>query len=118
MPTYDYVCLKCEREFEFSQSMKADPIDHCIYDDCDGTVKRRIGIGAGIIFKGSGFYETDYKRKKGPKDSKDSKDGSGSKEKSGASESKGEGKTDSSSKDSKPGKTGGKSGSSSKPTKD
>ncbi len=62
MPAYDYVCLECEREFEHTQPITADPLERCILDGCNGEVKRRIGNGAGIIFKGSGFYETDYKK--------------------------------------------------------
>lgn len=66
MPTYEYVCDKCNHEFELFQSMKDDPIDKC--PECNSKrVRRLIGGGAGIIFKGSGFYETDYKRKEQPK---------------------------------------------------
>ncbi|MDF1656507.1 MAG: zinc ribbon domain-containing protein [Verrucomicrobiales bacterium] len=61
MPTYDYVCKKCDHAFEFFQSMKDDRLTACPLDDCDGEVKRLLGTGAGIIFKGSGFYETDYR---------------------------------------------------------
>lgn len=59
MPTYDYKCEKCDHRFEHFQSMTDDPLTACPV--CDGTVKRLIGAGAGIIFKGSGFYCTDYK---------------------------------------------------------
>lgn len=59
MPTYDYKCTKCGDTFEIFQSMKDEPIKKCI--KCDGEVKRLIGTGAGTIFKGSGFYQTDYK---------------------------------------------------------
>ncbi|MCX7012759.1 MAG: zinc ribbon domain-containing protein [Candidatus Sumerlaeota bacterium] len=62
MPTYEYVCLKCGKEFEYSQSMKDEPLSRCIFDGCKGKVRRRVGAGAGFIFKGSGFYATDYKR--------------------------------------------------------
>lgn len=61
MPTYDYVCEKCEHEFEFFQSMSDDRLTDCPIEGCGGHVKRKIGTGAGIIFKGSGFYETDYR---------------------------------------------------------
>jgi putative FmdB family regulatory protein len=61
MPTYDYKCLKCNHQFEVFQSMKDDRLTDCPLDDCDGEVKRLLGTGAGIIFKGSGFYETDYR---------------------------------------------------------
>jgi len=69
MPTYEYICQKCEHHFEQFQSMKASPIRKC--PRCGkNSVKRLIGKGAGIIFKGSGFYETDYRSdsyKKGQK---------------------------------------------------
>ena len=63
MPTYEYICenADCQHEFETFQSMKADALTIC--PECNQpTLKRKIGLGAGIIFKGSGFYETDYKR--------------------------------------------------------
>lgn len=59
MPTYDYICTKCEREFEYFQSMNSEPLKLC--PECGGDLKRLIGAGAGPIFKGSGFYQTDYK---------------------------------------------------------
>jgi putative FmdB family regulatory protein len=59
LPTYEYVCLKCGHEFEKFQSMKEDKLKEC--PKCKGKVKRLIGAGAGTIFKGSGFYHTDYK---------------------------------------------------------
>lgn len=59
MPTYDYKCTECNHTFEMFQMMTADPITNC--PECDGVVKRLIGTGAGPIFKGSGFYQTDYK---------------------------------------------------------
>lgn len=61
MPTYEYRCEKCGYEFELFQSMSDQPRKRC--PKCRGKVKRLIGLGAGIIFKGTGFYETDYKRK-------------------------------------------------------
>ncbi len=61
MPTYDYECDKCGYEFERFQSMTEDPIKICPECNANG-VRRLLGTGAGIIFKGSGFYETDYKR--------------------------------------------------------
>ena len=60
MPTYDYECKDCNHAFEEFHSMSAKPIKKC--PECGGKVKRLIGTGAGIIFKGSGFYETDYKK--------------------------------------------------------
>lgn len=59
MPTYDYKCLDCNYNFELFQSMSAEPLETC--PKCNGKVKRLIGTGAGPIFKGSGFYQTDYK---------------------------------------------------------
>ena len=61
MPTYDYRCLKCKKTFEKLQRMNDKPLKICIY--CKGKVERLIGAGAGLIFKGSGFYQTDYKNK-------------------------------------------------------
>lgn len=60
MPTYDYVCESCGHELEVFQSMSEKPKRKC--PSC-GAMKlaRRIGSGAGVIFKGSGFYETDYR---------------------------------------------------------
>jgi putative FmdB family regulatory protein len=60
MPTYAYVCEKCHHECEAFQSIKAKPLRQC--PACgENTLKRLIGTGAGIIFKGSGFYCTDYR---------------------------------------------------------
>ncbi len=62
MPTYDYVCKKCEHRWELFQSMTAKPVRKC--PACGSrAVERLIGTGAGIIFKGSGFYQTDYRSK-------------------------------------------------------
>jgi len=73
MPTYEYLCQKCEHEFELFQSITARPIRKCPQCGKLG-VKRLIGTGSGIIFKGSGFYETDYRSenyKKGKKSDKE-----------------------------------------------
>ena len=61
MPTYDYVCLECKNEFEEFQRMSDPLIETC--PTCEGKVQRKIGGGAGLHFKGSGFYITDYKSK-------------------------------------------------------
>lgn len=61
MPTYEYVCDTCEETFEIFQSIKDDALTECPKPDCDGKIKRMISAGAGIIFKGSGFYQTDYR---------------------------------------------------------
>ena len=59
MPTYEYKCLKCNHRFEVFQSMNDAPLKECPV--CKGDIKRLIGRGAGFIFKGSGFYCTDYR---------------------------------------------------------
>ena len=59
MPTYDYECEECGITFERFQNIKDDPIKKC--PECGGSVKRLIGAGAAVIFKGSGFYITDYR---------------------------------------------------------
>jgi putative FmdB family regulatory protein len=67
MPTYDYSCQKCGQTFEASQSMRDEPFKVCPKELCRmakwgrGKVKRLLGTGAGLIFKGSGFYSTDYR---------------------------------------------------------
>ncbi len=60
MPTYDYVCVDCDHEFELFQAM-SDPVKRKCPQCGQLSLKRRIGPGAGIIFRGSGFYETDYR---------------------------------------------------------
>jgi putative FmdB family regulatory protein len=59
VPTYDYECEKCGHEFELFQYMSDEHIKKC--PECGGKVRRLIGTGSGIIFKGSGFYATDYR---------------------------------------------------------
>ena len=59
MPTYEYECQKCGHRFEEFQSMKDAPLAKC--PQCKGKLKRLIGAGAGLLFKGSGFYTTDYR---------------------------------------------------------
>ncbi len=60
MPTYEYVCKSCGNRFEKFQSMSQEVLRKC--PECGGEIRRVIGTGAGIIFKGGGFYKTDYKR--------------------------------------------------------
>jgi putative FmdB family regulatory protein len=60
MPTYDYRCNACGKEFEHFQSMSADALKECLCGK-NGSVERLISRGSGIIFKGSGFYVNDYK---------------------------------------------------------
>jgi putative FmdB family regulatory protein len=59
MPTYEYECTKCGHAFERFQNMSDKPLSRC--PECRCKVKRLLGTGAGLIFKGSGFYETDYR---------------------------------------------------------
>jgi putative FmdB family regulatory protein len=60
MPTYDYICDACANEFEAFESIKADPQTIC--PQCnEAKLRRKIGAGAAVIFKGSGFYQTDYR---------------------------------------------------------
>ena len=69
MPTYDYVCDACGHNFEEFQSMTAKPLKKC--PECGkAKLRRLIGTGAGIIFKGGGFYETDYRSESYQKDAK------------------------------------------------
>jgi len=69
MPTYEYSCEKCKKNFDLFQSMKDPVLKTCPADKCrqkkwgKGKVKRLVGTGAGLIFKGSGFYTTDYRSK-------------------------------------------------------
>jgi putative FmdB family regulatory protein len=78
MPTYHYVCTKCDHEFEHVQSIKAAPLQTCPKEKCGqkkwgrGRVKRALSGGAGLLFKGSGFYITDYAGKKSKEKAKDS----------------------------------------------
>ena len=61
MPTYEYECRHCGYRFERSQMMTDKPLSHC--PKCNKKVTRLIGSGSGIIFKGPGFYATDYRKK-------------------------------------------------------
>lgn len=67
MPTYEYVCQKCGHEFEVFQSIAAKPLRTCPENVCAqkkwsrGKVKKKISAGAGLLFKGGGFYVTDYR---------------------------------------------------------
>lgn len=61
MPTYEYECTKCGHKFEAFQKITDKPLDKC--PKCSDKVRRLISSGIGIIFKGSGFYATDYRKK-------------------------------------------------------
>ena len=62
MPTYEYECLNCGSHFDLFQKMSELPLDKCI--PCEGSVRRVVSGGSGLIFKGSGFYITDYAKGK------------------------------------------------------
>ncbi len=82
MPTYEYKCKKCKREFEVTQRITDDALTECPFEDCDGEVFRKISKNIGLVFNGSGFYLTDYvhKHEKAP-----STNGSGHKNGNGTS---------------------------------
>lgn len=101
MPTYDYECQACDHKFERWQEMSARKLRTC--PECGKRkLVRLVGAGAGVIFRGSGFYETDYKRKQSPKPSTSSSSSSTS---STSSDTKG-GKASASSSSSGSGKAG------------
>ena len=93
MPTYEYVCAKCGHHFEKFQSMAAQPLTTCPEDVCPqkkwgkGKVKKLISAGAGLIFKGTGFYITDY-RSEGYKEAAKKDAGTSSSSSSPGSEAK------------------------------
>ncbi len=97
MPTYTYRCKKCQHEMDVFHSINAEPEIRC--EACGSThMDRLIGTGSGIIFKGSGFYETDYKKDGKSASKRDSKShASGESKSETKSESKTESKPDSSS---------------------
>jgi putative FmdB family regulatory protein len=72
MPTYEYECRKCGEAFEYFQRMSDPPMSVC--EKCGGQLAKLVSAGSGLIFKGSGFYITDYKKSGEPSES--SKDGS------------------------------------------
>jgi putative FmdB family regulatory protein len=98
MPTYVYECARCDHRFELMQGITEPPRQRC--PRCRGKVRRLMSSGGGLIFRGSGFYETDYKRKgerppredtaeSAPeKSTADSGESAGVKEKGAAEESK------------------------------
>src|SRR5262245_44015693 len=103
MPTYEYACSKCGHEFEKFQSIADKPLTVCPKDLCaqkkwgKGKVQKKISAGAGLIFKGSGFYITDYRSDKykeaAKKDSAATSSTGGESKSSTSSESKGESKS-------------------------
>ena len=97
MPTYDYKCKDCGHEFEEFQSISAAPLTECPV--CNGTIQRVISGGTGLIFKGSGFYITDYPNKN------EGQGGNSSAESPDSKTSTDSKKTTESKSDSKPAKT-------------
>ena len=100
MPTYEYICKKCGHEFEAVRSMAAAPLEICPKEVCAkkkwgrGRVTKKISAGAGLLFKGSGFYITDY-RSEGYKSAAKKDSGSGGESKTAAkTEAKAETKTE------------------------
>ncbi len=86
MPNYDYVCEACSHEWELFQSMNDSPAKSC--PNCKKRkARRQIGMGAGIIFKGSGFYETDYKKSPEPEKKEEKKESSSDPKESKSSDS-------------------------------
>ena len=61
MPNYDYECETCGHRFEVFQRMSDAKLEDCPAEGCTGRVRRLLGTGAGLIFKGGGFYQTDYR---------------------------------------------------------
>jgi putative FmdB family regulatory protein len=88
MPTYEYKCRDCDHTFERFQGINEEPIEEC--PECGGSVRRLISSGGGLVFKGPGFYATDYRsgpgegakgsRDKGGGDAASSESGKGSKD--------------------------------------
>ena len=75
MPTYDYECTECGYKFEYFQAMSDDPLSTC--PQCGSRLRRLIGGGTGIIFKGSGFYVTDNGKKKSASEKTDAPEKTG-----------------------------------------
>ena len=112
MPTYDYECRECEHLFEEFQSITAKPLRRC--PECGkNKLRRLIGAGAGVIFKGSGFYETDY-RSEGYKNSAKAEKDAASPKSDSTKETKAD-KSDSAGKEKTKTKPSPKAGESSKP---
>ena len=124
MPTYEYSCEKCKKDFEIFPSMKDDAFKTCPKEACrmktwgKGKVKRQLGSGAGLIFKGSGFYITDYRSenyKSAAKSDSASKESSSSGSNSSGSSSGSSASPSPSGSKSSGGSSGGSKGGESKP---
>ena len=72
MPTYEYECGKCRKRFEVFQRMTEEPLKDC--PDCRSEIRRLVGTGAGIIYRGAGFYTTEYRSKSYKKREKEEKE--------------------------------------------
>lgn len=98
MPTYEYACQKCGQNFDLHQSMRDQPLESCPKEQCrkakwgKGKVRRLLGTGAGLIFKGSGFYITDYRSNSYKEGAK--KESSANTEKSGGGDKSAGGKSE------------------------
>jgi putative FmdB family regulatory protein len=88
MPNYDYQCEKCGHQFEVFQSMNDAKLTDCPEEGCEGPVRRLLGTGAGLIFKGGGFYQTDYRSDSYKAGAKKESEGSKPKKESKSSDSK------------------------------
>jgi putative FmdB family regulatory protein len=112
MPTYEYECGKCRKTFEIFQSMKDSALTVCPKEKCcmkkwgKGKVTRLLGVGAGLIFKGSGFYITDY-RSEGYKSAAKKESGDSGSKDSGSTKTETKKETKSESKTTKPSTTKG-----------
>ena len=101
MPTYEYVCDKCGHQFEHMQSISAKALTVCPEESCGqkrwgkGKVRRAISGGAGLLFKGSGFYITDYRSESYKQAAKNDSAGAASKPAPSTSDSKPAAKSDS-----------------------
>jgi putative FmdB family regulatory protein len=76
MPTYEYICKNCGHAFEEFQSIVENPLKTCPECHTDGLL-RAVGTGGGLIFKGSGFYQTDYKKSNSSPETKPKTDSGG-----------------------------------------
>ena len=91
MPTYEYRCQKCGKTHEAFQSITAKPLTKCPKPKCGGKLQRLLGSGSGFLFKGSGFYITDYRSKNYQEGKKKDQPAAPSKDASGKSSSGGSG---------------------------
>ncbi len=86
MPTYQYECERCSHTFEQFQPITAQPLKNC--PKCNGPLRRLIGQGGAIIFKGTGFYATDYRSEEYKKRAKEESDNKAGEKKKDSEKSK------------------------------